>query len=44
MLGALLKDLRITYHISRPILVDGGLCSLDMLKNMRVGRNSQKSF
>ena len=44
MLGALLKDLRITYHISCQILVDGGLCSLDMLKNMRVGRNSQKSF
>lgn len=37
MLGALLKDLRITYHISRQILVDGGLCSLDMLKKYESG-------
>ncbi len=44
MLGALLKDLRITYHISRQILVDGGLCSLDMLKKYESGQKQPEKL
>ncbi len=37
MLGPLLKDVRTTYHISPEALVNGGLCTLGMLKKYERG-------
>ncbi|MDE7326830.1 MAG: helix-turn-helix transcriptional regulator [Lachnospiraceae bacterium] len=44
MLGSLLKDLRITQHISRQTLIDGGLCSLDMLKKYENGQKQPEKL
>lgn len=38
MLGPLLKDVRTTYHISPEALVNGGLCTLGMLKKYERGQ------